>query len=1196
MKFSTLTLILMVLASTLCAGVSYTYTLDSPIISSQGTYTDVKLANAQSWGEPGNPDLPWLGVKLLLPVGTEASTLNIKRYNPVYYDLKSPISPIQQQYPFSHKVTEPRIEPNAGIYQSAVAFPTKTYNELSTYFLSGNPIAFTAVSPFEYSPKTNKLTFYRTISVDVDYKQSARAIDASSLLKQDAFTAMRLRQTVDNATDITTNTTATRTTGYNYLMIIDQEKLSNWQPLKDLYESRGLNVLIKPVSEIIANNTGIDTQDKIRNYIISVYSANPLRYVFLAGDTDVIPHRGMYVNMGSEDGYIDDDIPADMYYSCLDGNWNTDGDAFWGEYVEADLAPELAIGRFCYNSDTEIANFLNKVMIYMLAPVENEIKTAFFAGEWLWDGPTWAGDYMDEMIAGSSANGYTTIGVPTSWDISTLYDRTFGSADSWGASQIRPMLSQGANFVNHLGHSNTTYNMRLSNNQVSSTSISNNGSNHNFSIYFTQGCYAGSFDNRDTEAGSYTNDCISEKFTSISTAAAAMISHSRYGWGVQGSTDGASQYLHREYIDAIFGENIHELGYTLVDSKIDNIPYITGTAVMHWVDYETNLFGDPAMMLWTDQPQIVTTTLPSEWMVGLNHYQIFTNAPYGEFILKNGADTIYQSYANASGLITVNMFSNLTPGIYQIYINAPNFYTYETAITVTATQTPYIVCNNYQFNDADGLHHTGEELTVSFYAKNVGLLDLNTPGTITLSSSSQNIQILNGTTALNSIATGDSLALQTAFQFKIVGNFVDASQAKLIFTANYDNHTSQSVIYLPLNAPDLHIVSYQVNNNASAIMPGDSPTLAINFANLGSGNASSPMLILMPESNYVTLSETELFFSALEHNSTLSLENALTLHISLNTPIDTNLVINYILFAENGNTIEGSFIVHIGELSFSFEPDFQGWESVNLNTTSTNQWHRSSTRNHTSNGTYSMKFGGTGSAQYSGSAYGALESPALDVYPNCQLKFYHWMQAENHDTSAAYAWDGGLVQMQLNGGTWTQITPVGNYPYRIYSNPASPFATNTYVYSGNFDWTEATFELGNVNGTAKFRWIFGSDGAVSGEGWYIDDVKIVGTGSANEDEVITVKEVQLSDNFPNPFNPTTTLRFSLPTDLQVSLDIYNVKGQLVRRLLDTPLSKGHHDVVWDGSDANNHTVSSGVYYYRIITPLGTKTKKMLMMK
>ena len=154
--------------------------------------------------------------------------------------------------------------------------------------------------------------------------------------------------------------------------------------------------------------------------------------------------------------------------------------------MEADLAPELAVGRICYNNDIEISNQINKIFLYQLLPVEDQITTAAFAGEWLWDGPTWGGDYMDEMIGGSSAHGYTTVGVPADWDITTLYDRTYGYSDAWGSSEIKPFLSEGANLVNHLGHSNTTYCMRLSNNKVTETGITNNDQTENYSIYITQ--------------------------------------------------------------------------------------------------------------------------------------------------------------------------------------------------------------------------------------------------------------------------------------------------------------------------------------------------------------------------------------------------------------------------------------------------------------------------------------------------------------------------------------------------------------------------------------------------------------------------------------------------------------------------------------------------------------------------------------
>jgi hypothetical protein len=476
------------------------------------------------------------------------------------------------------------------------------------------------------------------------------------------------------------------------------------------------------------------------------------------------------------------------------------------------------------------------------------------------------------------------------------------------------------------------------------------------------------------------------------------------------------------------------------------------------------------------------------------------------------------------------------------------------------------------------------------------LIALETPATISLSSPSPNIQVLSAPYSLSTLAAGDSLAIVSAFQFRIVGSFADAARAKLQFTAQFGTHTSFSEVYLPLNAPQLTISSYQINNNSNVIMPGNSPSINLNINNSGSGNAESPMLILFSDSPYVSISETVLFFDPVGHNSTQLFENAITVSINPNAPIDANISIGYVLSAENGNTAEGSFLIHIGAISFGFEPDFQGWQSYSLTTNYTNQWHRSSIRNNTSNGMYSMKFGATGTAQYSGNAYGALESPVLDVSPNCQLKFFHWMQAENHETSTSFAWDGGLVQMKLNGGDWVQITPVGNYPYRIYSNPASPFAANTNVYSGSFGWTEATFELGDVSGTAQFRWVFGSDGYVGGEGWYIDDVKIVGLGTSNDDNILNIGKLQLFENYPNPFNPTTTLRFNLPAATNASLQVFNIKGQLVNTLVNGTLDSGTHSVVWNGTDSSNRSVASGVYYFRLSTPMGTQSKKMLLMK
>ncbi len=93
----------------------------------------------------------------------------------------------------------------------------------------------------------------------------------------------------------------------------------------------------------------------------------------------------------------------------------------------------------------------------------------------------------------------------------------------------------------------------------------------------------------------------------------------------------------------------------------------------------------------------------------------------------------------------------------------------------------------------------------------------------------------------------------------------------------------------------------------------------------------------------------------------------------------------------------------------------------------------------------------------------------------------------------------------------------------------------------------------------------------------------------------------LQQNFPNPFNPATTINYQLPKNSKVSVSIYNLLGQLVITLINNEQSAGYYSIKWNGSDAFNRTVSSGVYIYKIIAEsqdkkLFSDTKKMLLIK
>lgn len=108
---------------------------------------------------------------------------------------------------------------------------------------------------------------------------------------------------------------------------------------------------------------------------------------------------------------------------------------------------------------------------------------------------------------------------------------------------------------------------------------------------------------------------------------------------------------------------------------------------------------------------------------------------------------------------------------------------------------------------------------------------------------------------------------------------------------------------------------------------------------------------------------------------------------------------------------------------------------------------------------------------------------------------------------------------------------------------------------------------------------------------------VVKTSASTED--LPHLTIQLKANYPNPFNPATTIVFELNSGNIVDIEvvIYNVKGQKVRQLVSGQLSAGQHSVVWDGKDENKQSVSSGVYYYRLLADdkiIGTK--RMLLLK
>jgi hypothetical protein len=178
-------------------------------------------------------------------------------------------------------------------------------------------------------------------------------------------------------------------------------------------------------------------------------------------------------------------------------------------------------------------------------------------------------------------------------------------------------------------------------------------------------------------------------------------------------------------------------------------------------------------------------------------------------------------------------------------------------------------------------------------------------------------------------------------------------------------------------------------------------------------------------------------------------------------------------------------------------------------------------------------------------------------------------------------------------GLWLGgANPNGVYDLRITPPPVSP----TY----QFGWD--TPAVGDFNGDGYDDVAFCAPQSQSGttnyNGWvhvYAGNAQLADTTVENDDNVMQVVEPELSI-FPNPFNPSTTISYSVPTDAEVSLTIYNARGQLVNTLVSEHKTKGNYQVVWQGRDSNGSSVASGLYFTRLVTGGKSISNKMLLMK
>ena len=632
-------------------------------------YHRITMQELKNSYDYGKACLPIKSIKVLLPQGRDFNDIEIYGYDKITLESSYRVEVAGRVIPIT---SENKIIDDKKLSLEIDQSPDSLYSIQGVHSFRGFSILYVNIKPVFYNQISGEISYYKNIDVKITTKD-CKINKAFRGLSKDFEIVKTMVDNPDYVNTYDSKLANELSQNHEYVIITNLDlKNSNeeytFQDLADVKAAKGLNPIIVTVGEIILNsdysvngewgdnnpsnpfyqndvsqNTDLfdDKPAKIRNFIRYAYSEWGTDYVLLGGDADIvktedniIPLRGLFANesglpLNNSLSEEEEDIPSDVYYACLDGNFNYDMDEHFGEshdrndaadLDEADLLSEVWVGRACADSDEEVSNFVKKTIEYE-GTSDPYLSNIMFVGEFLGSAfyYPYGGYYKDDME-------YL---VPDSFNLDKFYDYDYPDGEWYPSDLVTEIYDFEPQIINHDGHGSCHYMLKMG-----SYSFYELENEKPFFIY-SHSCLTGSFDNWDPWSGHQEDDCIAEILTcEIPYGAFACILNARYGLGSETSPEAPSGSYDESFYKALFTEGIKELGRANHYSKEDNVWRIDHNGY-RWCYYQTNLFGDPELSIKNpnNPPNKPTISGPTNGIIGETYeYVVSTTDPDGDEI------------------------------------------------------------------------------------------------------------------------------------------------------------------------------------------------------------------------------------------------------------------------------------------------------------------------------------------------------------------------------------------------------------------------------------------------------------------------------------------------------------------------------------------------------------------------------------
>ena len=1196
-------------------GVELQFGLESfrmnPVTVSGETMQTITMPGVMLPNDAGAPNLPGLGRFIALPEGATARLEIVSSRTEVFQNVAvAPAPPL----PKENDDSPPVYAKDTAIYERDAFYPQSPALLSEVRQLRGVDVVTVGVTPFQYNPVTRELVVYTDLQVRVEFEGGNGQFGEARLrnrywepLLQDHLLNYEMLPAIDF------NDPTRSRTGADYVIICPDDPdfiawadtLRNWRTLQ------GITTAVYTTSDLGGTSSTV-----IENFLNDAYGTwDPAPAAFLL--------LGDYPSSG--DGR-DSGITSPFWNSyCVSDNIYAD--------VDGDDLPEMAHARITARNAAELETMINKMLSYEREPYTDP---GFYARPVIaggWQTERWfilcceiCLGFQQNVLGKTPTREYAIYsGTPgTSWSTNQntymLLDyfgpdglgyipSTPAHLTDWGgnATRVNNDLNLGAYMMLHRDHGGET---GWGEPDYDSGDL-NNLTNDMYPFVFSINCLTGKYN--------WGSECFTEKFHRITHGALGLTAASEVSYSfvndtyIFGLMDSMWPEFDPGYGERLTGARALRPAFANTSGKYylqaSNWPYNPQHKV--YTDHLFHHHGDAFMTMYSEVPQDLTVIHDDVLFTDVDMFTV--QADEGSVIALT-VDGELIGVAGGTGLPQdIAIAPQVEPGELRITVTKANYFRYDERVAIIPPSGAYVVVGGQTIDDdlegdsagnADGGADAGEALEILLSLRNVGSEDAtNVSGTIR--TDDPYVTIVDSVETFGLIRPDENVFCAEDFDVLIGPDCPDGHTCMFdIEITSDDRLVWMKSFTLDVEAPVIEFVDYVIDDTAGGdgdgrVDPGETVLVTPQFTNSGSEDATNLEVTLGIDHESVTILQGVATLAFLEPGAPAYVEQPFQLEIAANCPDPDIAVASMVVTADWGQQAEAGFDLPIGGFFDDIEAGAGGWTHAVVTPDFADQWHLSTQRNYTPGGSYSWKFGDTGTGDYASLADGALVTEPLNLRETCYLKFRHWMDAETSSAYPEYCYDGGMVEMSIDGGEWVQITPTDGYTHLIRAGGTpGPWPAETPVFSGQINWKEEVFEITEESGVlVQFRFRFGSDGAVTAEGWYLDEVEFFGSGvlfSDVDDGQPVALFPAVAQNQPNPFGPETTIRFQLPKQSRVQLRVFDPSGRLVRTLVDGRIGAGVHQTVWDGRNQYGQQVGSGIYFYRFDLEDTSETRKMVL--